>query len=299
MPLSIVFGPDGEPAHPKLRYHEGSLMDDLLIHSMSEFSEIISSALRIASARNIVEIGAEFGGTSSLLADHAAAMEGELVSIDPCPQQAFIDWCAANPAVRHVAAPSLEVITSLANVDAWVIDGDHNWFTVFNELTMIDAVCQRDAKSLLCFVHDVTWPSGRRDSYYTPDRIPEAYRQPFDYTGGATLGQNGLINDRGFRGHGQFAWALQEGGPKNGVKTAVEDFIKSCGRDLAYVEVPAVFGLGILFDRNASWSDRLADHLLPWHENALLASLERNRLANYLTVIEWQDREAERTDLSA
>ena len=108
-------------------------------------------------------------------------------------------------------------------------------------------------------------------------------------------GQKDLIHNRGFRGQGQFAWALHEGGPKNGVKTAIEDFKKNCGRDLGYVQVPAVFGLGILFDLDANWSKALAEHALPWHENALLASLERNRLANYLAVIEWQDREAQRT----
>jgi len=269
-------------------------MTDLLIHSVSEFAEILSAALHIAGAGRIVEIGAEFGGTTSLLAEHAAAMKGELVSIDPSPKQAFIDWCNANPAVRHIATPSLETIRGLENIDAWVIDGDHNWFTVFNELMMIEEVCQRDAKPLLCFVHDVAWPSGRRDSYYAPERIPNTHRQPFDYEGGVQLDQDELTPNRGFRGHGNFAWAVHEGGPKNGVKTAVEDFIAKCNRELSYAEIPAVFGLGILFDTGASWSSKLAAYLRPWHNNALLAALERNRLANYLAVIEWQDREAER-----
>lgn len=51
-------------------------MADLLIHSMSEFSSLIIPALEAAEAANVVEIGAEFGGMSTLLADHCAARGG-------------------------------------------------------------------------------------------------------------------------------------------------------------------------------------------------------------------------------
>ena len=47
-------------------------MPDLLIHSMSEFSDLIIDSLAIAGAAEIVEIGAEFGGMSQVLADYAA-----------------------------------------------------------------------------------------------------------------------------------------------------------------------------------------------------------------------------------
>ena len=98
---------------------------DLLIHSMAEFEPILTGALTIAGARNIVEIGAEFGGTTPIFAAHAAANGGTLTSVDPAPKQEFLDWVAANPHVRHVDAPSLEVIEDLENIDAWIIDGDH------------------------------------------------------------------------------------------------------------------------------------------------------------------------------
>jgi hypothetical protein len=55
--------------------------------------------------------------------------------------------------------------------------------------------------------------------------------------------------------------------------------------------VPAVFGLGVLYDRHAPWTPALNEFLAPWHQNSLLATLERNRLECYLRVIEWQDRE--------
>ena len=51
----------------------------------------------------------------------------------------------------------------------------------------------------------------------------------------------------------------------------------------------------MILDAGADWAEDVAGLLLPWHDNELLASLELNRLRNYLAVIDWQDREAERT----
>ena len=269
------------------------MMPDLLIHSMLEFRDIILPALETTGAREIVEIGAEYGGMSQALADHCAQHGGRLTSIDPAPKPEFLDWAAANPAVRHIAQTSLSAFDQLADVDAWVIDGDHNWYTVFNELTRIRAVCRRDGKPLLAFLHDVAWPCARRDFYYAPEQIPAEFRHHHQQGWGTIPGQNALIPGGGFRGN--FALALHEGGPLNGVLTAVEDFIGTAeadGDNLCFAVVPAVFGLGVLFDATAPWAEALSTSLLPYHDNALLARLEENRLANYLRVIDWQDRTA-------
>jgi hypothetical protein len=277
-------------------------MADLLIHSMAEFSDLILDALAIAGAREIAEIGAEYGGMSAILADYAAAEGGRLTSVDPSPKPEFIAWAATHGHCRHLARPSLEAFEELAGVDAWIVDGDHNWFTVYHELKAIDALCSRDGKPLLALLHDVAWPCARRDLYYAPERIPAEYRQPHDYDGGMIPDQVELLPHRGFRGMGQFAAAVREGGPRNGVLTAIEDFIeevRATGRGIAFAEVPAVFGLGILFDTGAPWGERLAELVVPFHDNKLLRSLEQNRLANYLAVLDWQDREAERLAAAA
>jgi len=272
-------------------------MTNLLIHSMSEFSDIIVPALTLAGADTVVEVGAEFGGMTALLAGHCAGRGGKLVSIDPAPQQEYLDWLAAQDSAEHVAATSLEAIPQMSGVDAWVIDGDHNWYTVYNELKQVRDICRRDGRPLLAFMHDIHWPSGRRDQYYAPDRIPEAFRKPYSHDGGARPGEPGLRLHRGFRGMGNFAFAIQEGGPRNGVLTAIEDFIAeelATGTEYMFAEIPGVFGLGVLFDMDAPWSAPLANLLLPLHQNKLLAALEANRLANYLRVIEMQDDEAMR-----
>ena len=51
-------------------------MTGLLIHSVSEFSDLILEALRLADARDIVEIGAEYGGMSALLAGYDIKASG-------------------------------------------------------------------------------------------------------------------------------------------------------------------------------------------------------------------------------
>lgn len=267
----------------------------LLIHSMSEFSDVILNVLHVAAVANITEVGAEFGGMSQQLAAYAQVKGGQLTSIDPCPKPEFLHWVAQCPSVRHVAAPSLEAMPECAGVDAWVIDGDHNYYTVRSELRIADANSKRDGKPLLAILHDVSWPCARRDMYYAPDLIPAEHRHPHSYDAGVTLGDPGHRIGRGFRGAGQSAWALHEGGPRNGVLTAVEDFLedaRTLDRPLAWAHIPAVFGLGILFDSSAAWAADVAQILHPYHDNKLIASLELNRLRNYLAVIDWQDRQA-------
>lgn len=264
----------------------------LLIHSLSELSDIILSSLDMADARNVVEVGAEFGGMSQLLADYASARAGTLTSIDPTVKPEFTAWLAANPSARHLAKPSLDAIGEVSNTDAWIVDGDHNYYTVYHELLGIDAACHRDSKPLFAFLHDVNWPSARRDSYYAPERIPAEWRHPYDYAGGVTLDTEELLPNQGFRGAGQFAFARHSGGPRNGVLTAVEDFVaqtRDTGRDIAFAYIPAVFGLAVIFDSNAPWSGDVAAALMPFHQSKLLQSLEENRLRNYLRVLEFQD----------
>jgi len=265
------------------------MTENLLIHSMAEFAAITQEALTLANARTICEIGAEHGGNSTVLADWLGARDGCLTSVDPAPGAAFLQWLEANRAhVRHIAGLSLDVIPTLAAQDAWFIDGDHNWYTVYHELKAIHA-CQRKAdKPLLIFMHDVGWPWARRDMYYAPERIPAQFRQPYSWDHGVTRHSRQAIQG-GFRGCGAFAVAMNEGGPRNGVLTAVEDFAADREDEFFWANIPGVFGLGVLFDRTHPAAAELATLLSPLHEHPLYRRLEDNRLANYLRVIALQD----------
>jgi hypothetical protein len=78
----------------------------------------------------------------------------------------------------------------------------------------------------------------------------------------------------------RYEWvAREEGGPQNGVLTAIEDFMRE-REGLRLAIVPAFFGLGVLWSTNAPWSDAVAAAIAPWDRNPVLERLEEHRLAN-------------------
>ena len=97
-------------------------------------------------------------------------------------------------------------------------------------------------------MHDVCWPYGRRDLYYAPERIPEEFRQPYAQRGirpgTDSVLPHGGINPR----HDN---ALVEGGPRNGVMTALDDFIAEYDRPLRRLVLPVYFGLAIVVEEDA------------------------------------------------
>jgi hypothetical protein len=262
-------------------------MADLLLHSMAEFADLILPALETAGANHVVEIGAEDGGMSRPLIEALAARGGRLTAIDPAPSEAAVAAFRGVPNAELVRKTSLEAIPSL-DADAWLVDGDHNYYTVRRESELIFERCRANGRPFLVFYHDVSWPWARRDLYYAPERIPAEHRHPFAWDMGVHL-HDPIVAPGGFRGEGAWACAIREGGDRNGVLTAVEDFAASCPEPLEWIAVPAVFGLGVLFSARAPWSAALLEALGPYHWNPLLARMELNRLECYLRVIALQD----------
>lgn len=225
--------------------------------------------------QTIVEIGAFAGEHTRLLLD--ATPPGSVVhSIDPEP--AFdVDAWAMEHGDRFVfhRAPSLTALADLPAADLVLVDGDHNWFTVLHELHALeDAAGERFPVVLL---HDVGWPYGRRDLYYAPERIPPADRHPTG-RGGIVPGTSELVEVGGLNAG---LWhAVHEGGPRNGVLTAIEDFLAETDRDLDFFDLPGLFGLGILFPRS------LAD-ASPATAGLLSALRPGPALRSHLEALEW------------
>ena len=261
----------------------------LLLHSMTEFREVIFGCLEIAGARSVVEIGAEEAAFTRELLTWTEAKGGTLHCVEPAPTPALREMSENAAALTLVEGRSPDALAELGPHDAYLIDGDHNYATVSGELNTIERQCREAGRPYLVFLHDVGWPCGRRDAYYDPESLPPGAVHPFSYDRGATLGTRWAV-EGGFRGEGEFAFALEEGGPANGVLTAVEDFLD--GRDLTFVTVPCIFGLGVLFPSSADYAGPLADFLAAYDENPLLERLEQNRLSLYLKVIELQDEQA-------
>ncbi|HEV2068222.1 MAG TPA: hypothetical protein VGR26_00340, partial [Acidimicrobiales bacterium] len=177
-------------------------------------------------------------------------------------------------------------LEKLEPADVYLVDGDHNYVTVRAELQAIFG--GEGDRPCLAILHDVGWPSGRRDMYYDPESLPPEAVHPHSYEKGVVPESDEVV-EGGFRGAGHFAWARHEGGPANGVRTAVEDFLAAHEEELVLRTVPCVFGLGVVYPASAPWAASLGDVLAPYADNPLLARMEENRLSLFLAVLELQD----------
>lgn len=271
-----------------------NMVKPLLIHSLSEFDDIILGLADRCRPSSILEIGSEHGGFSQQLYQRCQASGAALHTIEPFPAPAVVELAKEAPDFHLFVDKSLPHLMAHGCASPFVvIDGDHNWFTVYNELSLIAKSWTEREQSGVILLHDVSWPCARRDSYYDPTSIPKEALQPFTYQHGVTPGHDGVI-DGGFRGEGSFAWAVDAGGPCNGVLTAVEDFMAD-NPGWTYRSIDAVFGLGCL-TRTGSPEDAHAEAAFAPHQGSLVGRLEANRLALYLKVIELQDQLAAQSD---
>jgi hypothetical protein len=240
--------------------------------SLATLAEVIFPCLEAVGARTVVEVGAYAGDLTALLADWTALRGGRVWAIDPAPQAGLVGLAEQRAEVELVREMSHAGLREIPMPDAVVIDGDHNYYTVAGELRII-AERSGDGALPLLLLHDVGWPHGRRDTYHAPELIPEEHRQPLVEGPGLYPGVSGVRP-----GGLPFHWAAaQEGTPRNGVLTAAEDFVAE-HEGLRLVVVPAFFGLGVIFHRDAPAAAGLAEILDPWDRNPLLERLEANRV---------------------
>jgi hypothetical protein len=253
---------------------------------LAGFSEILFSCLDAVSPSRVIEVGAYRGQFTRELLDWGAGSGIEVVAIEPDSPSELLDLSAQRPELELVRKPSLEALRELPPADALIIDGDHNHYTVLEELRLIE---ERAGAGAMPFValHDVCWPHARRDTYYEPERVPAEHRQPLVRDAVLAPGVAGT-SDTGLR----FPWAAaQEGGPGNGVLTAVEDFIKERG-GLRLAVVPAFFGLGILWAEDAAWADAVSEIVGPLDGNPILERLEATRVAGIVDRIKLDQRDS-------
>jgi hypothetical protein len=211
------------------------------------FTPWILSLLEAASPRVIVEVGIEAGHTTVELLELASRCDGIVHAIDPSPQSEFdvtkLKRRYGDRLVFHQTT-SLDALPHIDHPEAVLIDGDHNWYTVYNELKLLEKkALEHNRPFPLTLLHDVDWPYGRRDLYHDPDSIPEQFRQPFR-KGGIVPGQEELSTTGGFNYERYLA--VLENTPRNGVRTAIEDFLSETKLALGFQSVVGFYGTGIL-----------------------------------------------------
>jgi hypothetical protein len=243
--------------------------------SLSNNAEFLFGSLDAAGARSVMEVGAYAGELTRLLLDWAEESDppARVVAIDPAPQPELDALERERSNLDLIRALSHDALDGVELTDAVILDGDHNYFTVAGELRLIAEAAGSNPLPLLLF-HDVGWPHGRRDSYVDVTTIPpEGFPHPVVEGGGLFPGEPGI------RADGLPMWhsAAREGGERNGVLTAIEDFME--GRDgLRLAIIPSFFGFGVLWETGAPYADALEELLGPWDRHPLLQRMEDSRI---------------------
>jgi Methyltransferase domain len=246
--------------------------------SLRNLADVIFPCLDAVGARSVLEVGASHGDFTAALLDWAAGSSARIAAVEPAPARELLDLAERHPELVLIRKTSHEALREASGHDAIIIDGDHNYHTVSEDLRLIDEV-GGDGPMPLVVLHDLGWPHGRRDAYYSPDRIPEERRQPLAHKAFLDPTEPGVAD-----GGLLVEWAAaREGGPRNGVLTAVEDFVRERG-GVRLVIVPAFFGLGVLWHGDQPWSADLARIVEPLDGHPLLRRLEENRI---LKQVQW------------
>jgi hypothetical protein len=241
--------------------------------TLANLSEIVFSCIEAAGAKSVAEIGAENGlFTQELLAWAARTNAERVTAIDPAPRKLLRSLADDHPELELIVATSHDALPSLELPDVVIIDGDHNYFTVREELRLIGERAPGSELPML-LLHDIGWPLARRDSYHDPEQIPVEHRQPLARDAYLVPGEAGIAE----RGLYYECTAAAEGGERNGVLTAVDDFVAE-RPELKLAIVAPFFGLGVVWHRDAPWAAALEAALAPWDRNPFLERVERKRL---------------------
>jgi methyltransferase family protein len=256
-------------------------------YSLGNFFEIWSACFDTAGVRSVIEVGAERGRLTQELLKWAAPNGARITAIEPEPMSDLLELVEEYPDLEIVEETSLAALEHIPIADAVVLDGDHNYYTLSNELRLIGERAPDGRLPLLVF-HDVCWPLARRDQYAAPDRIPAEHRHPYGEDIRLVPGNKGTA-ERGL----PFEWgALEEGGPANGVMTAIEDFMAEHG-GLRLAVIPLFFGCGLLWPEDAPWSDEVGEITGPWDRNPILERVENVRITQ---LVQRHSREQEIDD---
>jgi hypothetical protein len=251
-----------------------------MLVSMTAFWPVIEDLLNLTKPAYLVEIGGDQGECTQKFCAWARPHQSAIDVIETKPTDKLRQVIEQYPLAKLHIGLSLEILPTIEKAACFIIDGDHNYYTVYNELKLITQHNQPD----LILLHDVGWPWGHRDMYYDLNTIPDQYRNDpvTDPHLGILPGHQGVFPEQGFRSTSRkFSFAKMEGGPQNGVLTAVQDFLTE-NSDYQLFTVDCVFGLGILVPKSMHHYSEVINALNSYVTNPLIALLEQDRLQNFI-----------------
>lgn len=206
------------------------------------WSRHVGPLIRAIAPARLCAIGAGDALAIQHLLDHARQTGGHVDIVEPRPTAPLYAALAAHGDTSHSlhVASGAAALPAPAAPDVMLIDGDPNWHAVSADLAQLRAPGGAAAMPVV-LVHGSGWPHGRRDGYVDPAGLDETRRKPHAYLG-MLPGVAELVEDGV---GGDIANALAEGGPANGVLTAIEDFV-AAHHDIHLWTLPFWGGLAIL-----------------------------------------------------
>ncbi|MXP10467.1 hypothetical protein [Pseudoblastomonas halimionae] len=236
---------------------------DLPAHPLAGLRLAISETLDTARVDRVSVIGPIDPITSDVLAEFEES--GGALEILDCA-------CGASPFSTGVG------------FRAWIMPTVANYYDAYRLLYGIRAMCVTQSTPFLVLRPQLASASARRDYYGGMPEVPKAWRH---------CSETCLI-------HGEaIERATVNGGLRNGVVTAIEDFIQEMwdeGTALAYSCLPPIGGFCALFDVDADWAAELAYRLTKFDHKPNIAAMSEKDLKNYLEIV---DRSRRHTNGSA
>jgi hypothetical protein len=256
-----------------------TVQENINLDSMVNWAPIYIPLFDHLKPRAIVEIGVGGGDNTRQLVSYCESRGAVLYIVDThlAVERELLQY----PHVKCYEGRSVDFLKDFAGAEIYLIDGDHNYHTVSAELHLIEQAYRGD-EPLLVLVHDTGWPWGIRDLFYNPATI-DAPLPPVSSTKGPLPWKKEL--DRwGFWAGGAF-YAEKEGGEKNGVRRAVEDFVADhTGWRRAYYT--PFYGIGFLWKENSfsEEASRYMEQLIETLDRVepIFATLEWNRVMLYI-----------------
>ncbi len=255
---------------------------------------VIKPLFDILQPREIVEIGADFGHNTGNILEYCRQTDSRAHIVDPVPKfEPEVLKSEYGDVFEFYQSLSLNALPMIRNMDAVLIDGDHNWYTVYHELKLIEKNCQSNKSAFpLIIVHDVAWPYARRDLYYHPDNIPEAFRMPYAQKG-IIPGSREMVDAGGLNPH--LHNAIYEHNFRSGVLTAVEDFLQESDTSLTLVKILGFHGLGIIYSSYHEESYPMLSGFIqslsaPDFILNILKAVETSRIENFIAYEEYRDK---------
>lgn len=147
------------------------------LYSLINFKDIIEPLILQPSIQSVCEVGVENCNLTNWLASLAKVKNFYYCGVDPTIDSIPVFHGES----KLFRGESLSYLSRKeADHDLFLIDGDHNYYTVYHELRSIFLSAKK--KQSICLLHDVLPPWGNRDFYYNPSIIPKAFLHPHSNT---------------------------------------------------------------------------------------------------------------------